>query len=198
MAELVPIGAKLSGLVRFRCALSVMAGLVPAIHVERRWPVLRVGRHSTAWMPGTRPGMTESAALNLAPMGLVPAIHAAPLGRISKDDDARSEPAQDVVIVDTSAFVARPRGWPGRARRSRRGELARLLDAPPLNYLRSPLTPPRRPSGHTSCKNSRPSRPSPSGRGSARSVGRTWRPVARLGRRRPWFRSRRSARSRRR
>jgi len=83
-----PIGAKLSGLVRFRCALSVMAGLVPAIHVERRWPVLRVGRHSTAWMPGTRPGMTESAALKLAPMGLVPAIHAAPLGRIVPKEHA--------------------------------------------------------------------------------------------------------------
>jgi len=81
MAGLVPICAKLSGLVRFRCALSVMAGLVPAIHVERRWPVLRVGRHSTAWMPGTRPGMTESAALKLAPMGLVPAMTERGFGR---------------------------------------------------------------------------------------------------------------------
>jgi len=74
MAGLVPTGAKLSGLVRFRCALSVMAGLVPAIHVERRWPVLKVGHLTTTWMPGTRPGMTESAALKLALMGTSPGM----------------------------------------------------------------------------------------------------------------------------
>ena len=74
MAGTSPIGAKLSGLVRFRCALSVMAGLVPAIHVERRRPVLKVGHLTTTWMPGTRPGMTESAALKLALMGTSPGM----------------------------------------------------------------------------------------------------------------------------
>ena len=75
-----PVGAETANSAR-STTLSVMAGLVPAIHVERRWPVLRVGRHSTAWMPGTRPGMTESAALKLAPMGLVPAMTERGFGR---------------------------------------------------------------------------------------------------------------------
>ena len=54
-----PMGANFSGFAGLRCALSVMAGLVPAIPIERRWSVLKVGHLSKAGMPGIRPGMTE-------------------------------------------------------------------------------------------------------------------------------------------
>ena len=40
--------------------------------------ILQPASPVTTWMPGTRPGMTLKAlckSLNLAPMGLVPAIH---------------------------------------------------------------------------------------------------------------------------
>jgi hypothetical protein len=37
----------------------VMAGLVPAIHAAPLQRTIVVGVLSTAWMPGTRPGMTR-------------------------------------------------------------------------------------------------------------------------------------------
>jgi hypothetical protein len=36
----------------------VLAGLVPAIHAAGLQPVSEEGVQGTAWMPGTRPGMT--------------------------------------------------------------------------------------------------------------------------------------------
>jgi hypothetical protein len=52
--------------------------LAPTATIERVG-VLKWSGHVTTWMPGTRPGMTLKASrnpLNLAPMGLVPGIHA--------------------------------------------------------------------------------------------------------------------------
>jgi hypothetical protein len=47
--------------IRLRVILDVMAGLVPAIHAAPLRSTLEVRDGLSAWMPGTRPGMTWSS-----------------------------------------------------------------------------------------------------------------------------------------
>jgi hypothetical protein len=43
---------------------TVMTGLVPVIHAAPLQKPSEVGRGFTAWMPGTRPGMTATGTLS--------------------------------------------------------------------------------------------------------------------------------------
>jgi len=111
-----------------------MAGLVPAIHAAPK--------HTAAWMPGTRPGMTAEAdegtgATNRAreaattggqahlgsqPVmaGLVPAIHAAPKRTTAWMPGTRPGMTAQGDEEAARFFLLSPSSWPGLSRPSTR------------------------------------------------------------------------------
>jgi hypothetical protein len=75
MAGLDPIGAKLRGKSGLRDTLAVMAGLDPAIQPRNSLEKPRAFNKALFRDGRVKPGHDKAAALILAPMRLVPAIH---------------------------------------------------------------------------------------------------------------------------